>query len=81
MSYSQAMQWHKKHPTGGKPQYMGFDSSSGGQSRRDIIRELFKSRNDGERKPFRKWYKSNQFMRECIRMHIKLIRQGNEYTK
>ncbi len=28
MSYKQAMKWHKKHPRGGKPQYMGFDSSS-----------------------------------------------------
>ena len=28
MSYAQAMKWHKKHPTGGKAQYMGLDTSS-----------------------------------------------------
>ena len=28
MSYEQAMKWHKKHPRGGKAQYMGFDTSS-----------------------------------------------------
>lgn len=28
MSYAQAMRWHKKHPRGGKAQYMGFDTSS-----------------------------------------------------
>ena len=28
MSYAQAMKWHKKHPRGGKAQYMGFDTSS-----------------------------------------------------
>jgi hypothetical protein len=27
MSYAQAMRWHKKHPRGGKPQYMGFDTA------------------------------------------------------
>lgn len=26
MSYAQAMRWQKKHPRGGKPQYMGFDT-------------------------------------------------------
>jgi hypothetical protein len=26
MSYAQTMRWHKKHPRGGKPQYMGFDT-------------------------------------------------------
>lgn len=29
MSYAQAMRWHKKHPRGGKPQYMGFSAGSG----------------------------------------------------
>ena len=26
MSYDKMMRWHKKHPRGGKPQYMGFDT-------------------------------------------------------
>ena len=29
VSYAQAMRWHKKHPTGGKPQYMGFSTGAG----------------------------------------------------
>jgi hypothetical protein len=29
MSYNQAMAWHKKHPRGGKSQYLGFAPSSG----------------------------------------------------
>lgn len=29
MSYAQAMRWQKKHPRGGKPQYMGFSAGSG----------------------------------------------------
>jgi hypothetical protein len=29
MSYEQMMKWNRKHPRGGKRQYMGFDSSSG----------------------------------------------------
>lgn len=29
MSYAQAMRWHKKHPRGGKPQYMGFSTGTG----------------------------------------------------
>lgn len=28
MSYAQAMRWHKKHPRGGKAQYMGFDTAN-----------------------------------------------------
>ncbi len=28
MSYAQCMKWHRKHPKGGKPQYMGFDAFS-----------------------------------------------------
>jgi hypothetical protein len=29
MSYKKMMRWHKKHPRGGKPQYMGFSAGSG----------------------------------------------------
>jgi hypothetical protein len=29
LSYKQMMHWHRKHPRGGKPQYMGFDSCNG----------------------------------------------------
>jgi len=29
MSYAQMMKWNKKHPRGGKSQYMGFDTGGG----------------------------------------------------
>lgn len=44
MSYAQAMRWHKKHPTGGKAQYMGFDTSSAPEVKTEAeIREFHRN--------------------------------------
>lgn len=34
MSYKQMMKWNRRHPTGGKPQYMGFSTLAKNERRR-----------------------------------------------
>jgi hypothetical protein len=41
MSYAKAMRWHKKHPRGGKPQYMGFATGSGFWPSQSFLKDRF----------------------------------------
>ena len=41
MSYEQAMSWQKKHPNGGKAQYMGFDTSDAPKIKTEAEIRLF----------------------------------------
>ena len=76
MSYTKMMK-HATNPNikKGRNQYMGFDVSSSKSNRIDVISDLFKYRNGGF-----KFHKSKEFMRDCIRRHIKLLKRGDLYV-
>ena len=58
MSYKQMMKWNRKHPTGGKPQYMGFSTLSKNERRRSpwLGSSWYEPGRDAERDEFiRQW--------------------------
>ena len=72
MSYEKAMKWARKHPRGGKPQYMGFSSCSMPtpsiwSNPRFVVMQWFKQRNTD---PL-----GHKHCREAIHEVIKSIRE------